>query len=213
MLHDTDPFDAPRNHQVEDEKQANSTPPFDEEYTRSFILYGSINRQRKLYNVASPNIRVDQNISIPAMTCFTEMASSSNLPEPSKLKNSDCGKILVVDDEKFNCDIVYGFLMILGFKERKERTTFAYNGEQAVKEIKKAIDEKDPMRFSLILMDCNMPFLDGYAATKKIRKMYANLGILRENQPKIIAITGHVEVEYQTKAIASGMDKVYQKPL
>ena len=82
-----------------------------------------------------------------------------------------------------------------------------------MKEIKQAIDEKDPMRFSLILMDCNMPFLDGYAATKKIRKMFTNIGIQREDQPKIIAITGHVEMEYQTKAFASGMDKVYQKPL
>jgi hypothetical protein len=90
--------------------------------TKSFILYGSINRQRKLYNVNSPNIKVDQNVSIPVMTCLTEMASSSNLPDPSKRKSNDNAKILVVDDEKFNCDIVYGFLMILGFKERKERT-------------------------------------------------------------------------------------------
>jgi len=34
-----------------------------------------------------------------------------------------------VDDERFNCDIIFGFLMILGVKNRKELTTFAYNGE------------------------------------------------------------------------------------
>ena len=39
------------------------------------------------------------------------------------------GKILVVDDEKFNCDIIDGFLMILGFTDRHRRTAFAYNGE------------------------------------------------------------------------------------
>jgi len=39
------------------------------------------------------------------------------------------GKILIVDDERFNCDIIYGFLMILGFPNRKENTHFAYNGE------------------------------------------------------------------------------------
>jgi len=85
------------------------------------------------------------------------------------------GKILIVDDEKFNCDIIYGFLMILGFKNRDKRTAFAYNGEQAVKLIQQAIDEDDEKRFSLILMDCNMPFLDGYEATKKIRKIFKNI--------------------------------------
>jgi len=33
-------------------------------------------------------------------------------------KHIDKTKILVVDDEKFNCEIIYGFLMILGFKNR-----------------------------------------------------------------------------------------------
>jgi len=79
--------------------------------------------------------------------------------------------------------------------------------------VQKAISEYDPFRFQLILMDCNMPFLDGYEATKKIRKMFLQSDIERERQPKIIAITGHVEKEYVTKALESGMDKVYQKPL
>jgi len=84
------------------------------------------------------------------------------------------GKILIVDDEKFNCDIIEGFLMILGFTHRNEMSEFAYNGEQAVKAIKQSMDEQDPFRFSLILMDCNMPFLDGYEATKRIRKLFLN---------------------------------------
>ena len=58
-----------------------------------------------------------------------------------------------------------------------------------------------------------MPFLDGYEATKKIRRIYANMDISKEYQPKIIAITGHVEEEYVEKAMVCGMDKVYSKPL
>ena len=38
------------------------------------------------------------------------------------------GKILVVDDEKFNCEIIDGFFMILGFKNRHTKVVYAYNG-------------------------------------------------------------------------------------
>ena len=65
----------------------------------------------------------------------------------------------------------------------------------------------------MIMMDCNMPFLDGYEATKRIRKKFLKLNITRAEQPKIIAVTGHVEDEYVRKAILSGMDKVFPKPL
>ena len=71
----------------------------------------------------------------------------------------------MVDDEKFNCDIIYGFLMILGVKNRSAITEFAYNGEEALGRVQQAIYNNDPFKYSLILMDCNMPFMDGYTAT------------------------------------------------
>ena len=128
-------------------------------------------------------------------------------------EDTDQGKILIVDDERFNCDIIEGFLMVLGMKHSTSRVEACYNGEQAVRAIQNAVDEHEPYKFTLILMDCNMPFLDGYEATKQIRKIWLNMGIKREFQPKIIAVTGHVEAEYVLKAINSGMDKVYPKPL
>ena len=79
--------------------------------------------------------------------------------------------------------------------------------------MKESLDIEDPYKYSLILMDCNMPFLDGYEATKRIRKLYLSSDIKRDQQPRIVAITGHVESEYIKKAISSGMDKVYPKPL
>ena len=59
------------------------------------------------------------------------------------------------------------------------------------------------------MMDCNMPFLDGYEATIKIRQLYASMNIAPELHPKIVAVTGHVEEEYLKRAISSGMNKVY----
>ena len=58
-----------------------------------------------------------------------------------------------------------------------------------------------------------MPFIDGYEATAKIRSIFLKSEIPKEMQPKIVAITGHVENEYVLKAFKSGMDKVFPKPL
>jgi CheY-like chemotaxis protein len=50
-------------------------------------------------------------------------------------KDQDTGKILIVDDERFNCDIIEGFLMVLGMNNYIQRIEACYNGEQAVKAI------------------------------------------------------------------------------
>ena len=122
-------------------------------------------------------------------------------------------KILIVDDEKTNCDVIFSFLFILGVPNRKAITDFAYNGLQALDKVQQAINDGDPQRYSLILMDCNMPFMDGYTATQQIRQLFKENNKKMEEQPMICAITGHVEKEYVDKALASGMDKVFQKPL
>ena len=44
--------------------------------------------------------------------------------------------------------------------------------------------------YELIFMDCNMPFMDGYEATQKIRQLYFDNGL---TQPIISALTGHTE--------------------
>ena len=61
-------------------------------------------------------------------------------------------------------------MRILGL-DHKEIVDVCYNGEQAVALIKKAISENDINRYSLILTDCSMPFMDGYEASKNIRKL------------------------------------------
>ena len=52
---------------------------------------------------------------------------------PAETKGLDLkSKILIVDDEKFNCDIIESFLMILGIQNYQERSEQCYNGQQAV---------------------------------------------------------------------------------
>ena len=63
----------------------------------------------------------------------------------------------------------------------EQLTDFANNGEKAVKKVQETFDLGKPHYYSLILMDCNMPFMDGYEATKRIRKMYTKAGIPAKN--------------------------------
>ena len=64
--------------------------------------------------------------------------------------------------------------------------------------------------YDLILMDCNMPFMDGYESTQQIRSY---LFSLKFDQPIIVAVTGHTEPNYVDMAIKSGMNQVLSKPI
>ena len=126
---------------------------------------------------------------------------------------SKTGYILVVDDEKYNCDVIYGLMGVLNVDKRKEITEFCYNGQDAVKKVQESIYDCNSYKYSLIIMDSNMPFMDGYDAAKHIRKSYAGIGISREHQPLIVGLSGHVEQEYQERGLNAGMDKLFSKPL
>ena len=64
--------------------------------------------------------------------------------------------------------------------------------------------------YKLIFMDIQMPGVDGYDATEKIREI-----LYKEQlpQPIIVAVTGHSEDEFCEKAITTGMNAVFSKPV
>ena len=89
----------------------------------------------------------------------------------------------------------------------------AYDGKQALDAVIKNVERNRPIKhcnYELILLDCNMPIMDGYTATLKIRQYLYEQGI---KQPIIVAVTGHTEDEYVKRAIASGMNQVLSKPV
>ena len=109
-------------------------------------------------------------------------------------------EILIVEDQLINRKVITQFL------ERKEWSVqVVENGKQAVE-----ILRKHPGRFSLVLMDVQMPVMDGFEATRQIR-------LTEEQQHKthipIIAMTAHAMKGDKEKCLAAGMDYYLSKPV
>ncbi|HBM83675.1 MAG TPA: hybrid sensor histidine kinase/response regulator, partial [Halieaceae bacterium] len=79
---------------------------------------------------------------------------------------------------------------------------FAENGEEAVA----LVEQRD---FDLILMDCQMPIMNGFEATRQIR---ANLRQQHRPQPAVLAITANSVQGDREKCLAFGMDAMLSKP-
>ena len=92
------------------------------------------------------------------------------------------------------------------------QTESARHGLEALEIVKQDVRNQNNLRssFKLILMDCNMPILDGYDATEQIRQFLFEMDI---EQPIIVAVTGHTEPSYVERAVNSGMNAVFGKPV
>ena len=119
-------------------------------------------------------------------------------------------RILIVDDQSFNRDAMKIILQSALKIDTDKLCSYASNGKEALKKVQTATELLGKCSFDLILMDCNMPHMDGYEATQRIREYLYSKGL---DQPIISAVTGHTEKMYVQRAIESGMNQVLSKPV
>ncbi|MBU1664517.1 MAG: response regulator, partial [Gammaproteobacteria bacterium] len=105
----------------------------------------------------------------------------------------DGRRILLVDDNDFNRQVGSELVELTGAV-----VMTASNGEQALAAC-------EQQRFDLVLMDIQMPVMDGYTAAR----------ILRERQPDlpILALTAHAMVEERARVLGAGMNDIITKPI
>ncbi len=123
-------------------------------------------------------------------------------PHPEANNNPLQGHLLVAEDNPVNALVIKSLLSTLGLT-----MTLAVDGQQAVAAIIQGEAGKLP---DLILMDLNMPVLDGYGATEKIRQWEAD-----NAKPRlpIIALTADAFEEDRQHCLAVGMDDFLTKPI
>ena len=106
-------------------------------------------------------------------------------------------RVLVAEDEPVNAEVTRAMLRRLNIE-----VVIASDGEQAV-----AAHARQA--FDLILMDCEMPRIDGFQATQRIRDAERAIGAPRT---PIVALTAHAIAGYREQCLQAGMDDYLSKP-
>ncbi len=122
------------------------------------------------------------------------VAEKDNLAE-SAIDHLQGANLLLVEDNEMNQELAMELLTMNGLS-----VTLAENGQEA-------LDELTRQTFDGILMDCQMPVMDGYTATKHIRAQ-----VQYQSLP-IIAMTANAMAEDKARVIASGMNDHIAKPI
>ncbi len=130
-----------------------------------------------------------------------QLATRTPRPVPAVLQKNL--RILVADDNAINLKVAMAMLAKLGYQG-----TTAANGQEALALVAQSLaTQDDSQAFAAILMDANMPVLDGYAATHQLLAQYGTA------TPPIIALTASVLEEDRQRCIDAGMQGFLPKPL
>lgn len=105
-------------------------------------------------------------------------------------------RILVVEDSQMNQMVLLGLLGKLGY-----HADVACNGQEALLQV-------EQQQYDLVFMDCHMPILDGFEATRQLITKF-----LGKERPRIIAITASTTQEEIERCLESGMDSFMSKPI
>ena len=124
-------------------------------------------------------------------------AKESGADRESAGERKRISRILVADDNEINQVVACKFLQKLGYE-----VEIARNGREALVAAAR-------VHYDAILMDCEMPEMDGYAAARAIRQRETG----SDGHIPVIALTGHASSEDERVCLDAGMDAVLTKPV
>jgi CheY-like chemotaxis protein len=124
-----------------------------------------------------------------------ELARPESLLEAPELP-ADAPIVLVVDDDDVNQEILVILLTSIGY-----RVDVAVNGLDALEALERN-------RYYAVLMDCQMPQMDGYQTTETLRQREGT-----DRHTHVIAVTASATADDRARCLDSGMDDYVTKPI
>lgn len=164
---------------------------------------------------SEPNVQTVFTVTVPAEVCEGSLPVADAVRESSTTAVAasadraglaavtvaeepvERASLLVVDDHEAVLESIRQQLRALGC-----RATTAATGQDALALF-------DPTHFDMILLDCNLPDIDGYTLARRIREKETEWG----GHIPIVAISASTEPDHHERCLASGMDGVLSKPL
>ena len=126
------------------------------------------------------------------------VAAAPRAPAAGSAERALHGRVLLVEDHPVNQQVAKRLLERLGL-----HVEVANNGAEALERLEHG-------RHDLVLMDCQMPVLDGYSATRRLREREQSQTLPRL---PVIAMTAHAMAGDRERCLESGMDDYLTKPL
>jgi len=157
------------------------------------------------------------HLPAPATAAKAAARPPAVAPGPAPRRDSGVGgRVLIVEDNEVNALVVRGMLDWLGVQS--ERVT---DGRLALDAMKAQGTSSTHPRFDLVLMDCQMPVLDGWSATREWRQLERERSRVRPGEGRagtpgkrlpIVALTASAAAGERERCLEAGMDDYLSKP-
>lgn len=147
---------------------------------------------------------ITRRMLLEAVTEFEESRTSSPMPfttpQNSTPKRLTGLRLLVVEDNKINQRVAQGLLAHEG-----AQISLAESGQEGIDAVQQALESGMP--FDAVLMDIQMPGMDGYQATQQLRQRFSSAEL------PIIAMTANAMASDKAECLAAGMNDHISKPI
>jgi two-component system, sensor histidine kinase and response regulator len=151
-------------------------------------------RQAQLYDCL-----IDAALSSASLKRLKRAGATSNIATAVKFSGALSGRrILLAEDNPMNQAVASGMLELMGVEA------------QVVANGREAVDLWSAQAFDLVLVDCQMPVMDGYEATRAIRQLEKETHAA--HRTPIVALTANAVAGDREACIAAGMDDYLSKP-
>ena len=147
----------------------------------------------------TPLLPIQMRELLHRLQTLDTLTKTDNVNPPSRAEYAH-GHLLVAEDNTVNQLVVRALLEKVGYS-----VDMVANGIEALSAYR-----DDPESYDLILMDCEMPVMDGFEATRRIRAHEQREHLKRT---PIVALTAHILDNHRLEGMAAGMDDYLAKPV